>query len=160
MSSTSSAGSRDRPQADGSAGAAPASPIAPLLSALDALDVEAFASRFAPDGRLLTLFGDVATGPDEVRSVIGAFVSQLRATTHRVTSEWHPEEAVWIAETEATYDLTDYTRLGPLPRAVVLRQSPAGIARLSLYGQHELPLGQSRRPYQEVRAGRHWLPTL
>ncbi len=160
MSSTSSSGQREQTPVRGSADAAPKSPIAVALSRIDALDVEAFTALFAADGQLLTLDSKVATNADEVRDVIGQFVAQLRATTHRITAEWHPDEATWIAELEATYELTDFARLGPLPRAAVLRAAPAGIARLSVYGQHELPLSQSHRRFQEVRAGRHWLPTL
>ncbi len=160
MSSTSSSGEREQTPIRGSAGAARESPIAVALEAIDALDVEAFVSLFAPDGQLLTLDNRVATNAVELRAVIGGFAAQLRTTTHRITAAWHPEEAVWIAELEATYELTDFARLGPLPRAIVLRTAPAGIARLSFYGQHELPLSESHRSFQEVRAGRHWLPTL
>jgi uncharacterized protein (TIGR02246 family) len=138
----------------------PESPVAAVLAAIDALDLDAFASLFAPDGRLLTVDGRVATGIDEVRQIIREFAADLRATNHEVTAEWHPDPDVWIAELDATYELTNYARLGPYPRAMILRNGSGGIHELRIYGLHERPLVESTRPYQEVFGSGHWLPTL
>jgi hypothetical protein len=66
---------------------------------------------------------------------------------------------VWIAEMEAIYEMRDGARHGPYKRAVVVLADDQGITHLRFYGSHELPL-TSHRPYQEVQAGTHWLPTL
>jgi hypothetical protein len=137
----------------------PGSPISAVLSALDALNTDALAAQFAPHARLLRTDGRAATGIDEVCEALGEFVSELRATTHSITAEWHPEDGVWIAELDATYELRDGERHGPYKRAVVLRAGDDGITDVRFYGSHELPL-TTHRPYQEVRAGTHWLPTL
>lgn len=136
------------------------SPVASVLAAIDALDIDAFTALFAPDGRLLTVDGRVANGSDEVRQVIGRFAQDLRGTSHRVTAEWHPEPDVWIAELDATYELTNYAQLGPYARAIVLRGGSGGIHELRFYGLHERPLIDSTRGYQEVFGSGHWLPTL
>ncbi|MGO9819060.1 MAG: hypothetical protein ACLPTJ_00225 [Solirubrobacteraceae bacterium] len=138
----------------------PESPVASTLAAIDALDIDAFTALFAPDGRLLTVDGRIANGSSEVREVIGRFAAHLRATHHRLTAEWHPEPDVWIAELDATYELTNYAQLGPYARAIVLRNGSEGIRELRIYGLHERPLIESTRGYQEVYGSGHWLPTL
>jgi ketosteroid isomerase-like protein len=138
----------------------PDSPLAAVLEAIDALDVDAFVSLFAPDGNLLTTNGTVGHGTEHVRAVIGDFIGELYGTTHTVTAQWHPEDGVWIAEVDATYDVKQHGRLGPYPRAVVLHQGPGGITELRFYGMHELPLATSTRPYQDVVVDGHWLATL
>jgi ketosteroid isomerase-like protein len=135
------------------------SPISAVLDALDALDTDALTALLAPSARLLRTDGRAATGVDEVRAALTEFVSELRANTHSITAEWHPEDGVWIAELDATYELRDGERHGPYRRAVVLRSGDDGITDLRFYGSHELPLA-AHRPYQDVRAGTHWLPTL
>jgi uncharacterized protein (TIGR02246 family) len=138
----------------------PESPVASLFEAIDALDPDALTALFAPDGRLLTVDGRVANGRDEVRQVLGRFAEDLRATSHRLTAEWHPEPDVWIAELDATYELKNYARVGPYARAIVLRNGSGGIRELRIYGLHERPLTDSTRGYQEVFGSGHWLPTL
>jgi SnoaL-like domain len=138
----------------------PESPVASMLATIDALDIDAFTALFAPDGRLLTVDGRIANGRAEVREVIGRFAADLRATNHRLTAEWHPEPDVWIAELDATYELTNYAQLGPYARAIVLHNGSGGIRELRIYGLHERPLIESTRGYQEVYGSGHWLPTL
>jgi uncharacterized protein (TIGR02246 family) len=138
----------------------PESPVATVLAAIDAFDIDAFTALFAPDGRLLTVDGRVANGREEVRQVLGRFSADLRATSHRLTAEWHPEPDVWIAELDATYELTNYAQLGPYARAIVLRNGSGGIHELRIYGLHERPLTDSTRGYQEVFGSGRWLPTL
>jgi hypothetical protein len=135
------------------------SPISVVLDALDALDIDALVAQLAPGSCLLRTDGRAAEGTDEVRSALGEFVSELYGTTHSISDEWHPEDGVWIAEMEATYEMKNGTRHGPYKRAVVLRADERGITDIRFYGSHELPLN-AHRPYQEVRAGTHWLPTL
>jgi ketosteroid isomerase-like protein len=138
----------------------PGSPISAVLDAIDALDVDAFTSLFAADGRLMRTDGNVAEGTEQVRASISDFVADLSANTHEITSEWHPEDGVWIAEVRATYDLKEHGRRGPYPRAIVLRGGPGGITELRVYGLHELPLTEPPHHYQEVLAGSRWLATL
>lgn len=138
----------------------PESPVADVLAAIDALDIDAFTSMFAPVGKLMTADGRVANDRAQVQHLIREFVSDLRATTHRVTAEWHPEPDLWIAELDATYELNNYAQLGPYPRAMFLRKAPDGIHDLRFYGLHERPLTDSTRAYQEVYGGGRWLPTL
>ena len=130
------------------------------LSALDALDLEAAVGLFAADGSLTTVFGDTASGRDRIREVLGAFLRDLRGSRHEVTSEWNPEEGVWIAEMSATYELSDYSRRGPYARAIILRAGVGGIEQMRIYGAHELPLAESGRSFSEVRGAHGWLPTL
>ncbi len=138
----------------------PESPVAAALAAIDALDVDAFSSMFAPDGRLMTTDGRVANDNQQVRHLITEFVGDLRATAHHVTAEWHPEADLWIAELDATYELTNYAQLGPFSRAMFLREDSEGIQDLRFYGLHERPLTDSTRAFQEVYGSGRWLPTL
>jgi hypothetical protein len=131
-----------------------------VLRALDALDLDGAVGLFAPDGSLTTLFGDTAQGHDRIRAALEVFLQGLRANHHEVTAEWNPEDGVWIAEMSATYELSDFSRRGPYRRAIILRAGEAGIVDLSIYGGHELPLSESGRHYEEVRAAGGWLPTL
>jgi hypothetical protein len=131
-----------------------------VLAAIDALDIDAFTSMFASNGRLMSADGRAANDKQAVRHLISEFVADLRATTHTVTSEWHPEPDLWISELDATYELTNYAQLGPYARAMFLRQGPDGIQDLRFYGLHERPLTDSTRAYQEVYGSGRWLPTL
>ena len=135
------------------------SPISAVLRAMEALDVDACISLFTPDGRLLSTDGNVAEGPEAVRAVLSDLFADLRAATYRVTAQWHPDEDVWIAEVDATYDLKEHGLRGPYPRAMVLRGGRE-IAELRVYGRHELPLTESGVSYREVLAGNRWLATL
>ena len=139
----------------------PDSPLQAVLSALDALDVAGAAAMFAPGGVLTTVFGERAEGQDRVRTLLEAFVQELRATKHALTREWNPDAETWIAAVTATYELADRSLRGPYERALILRHSGDGISELRIYGQHELPLAESGRPYSEVHGAHHgWLPTL
>lgn len=131
-----------------------------LLRALDALDLDGAVALFAEDGSLTTVGGESATGRESVRAVLGALMRELRSMHHRVASEWHPADDIWIAELSASYELTDYSQRGPYARAIFLRAGSAGIEELRVYGAHELPLQQSGRPYAEVRGPDGWMPTL
>ena len=112
------------------------SPIADLLAAVDELDVEAAMALFGPDARLMTADGQRASGIDDVRRLLTDFLGDLRATSHRISAEWHVGDT-WIAEVDATYELDDWLQTSPLPRAFVLRKGPDGIAELHVYGAHE-----------------------
>ena len=136
------------------------SPIAEFLARIDALDLDGLVASLAPEVRVAMLFGEEASGRDAVGVAFGRFLGELRGTRHEITASWNPEPGVWIAEMTATYELRDLRRLGPFRRAIVLRTGDAGIEQLRIYGGHELPLPESGRPYQEVRAPSGWLPTL
>jgi hypothetical protein len=138
----------------------PDTPMQQVLSALDALDLDRAVALFAPDASLTTDFGDKAVGRDRVRDVLGEFLHELRATHHEITTEWHPEDEVWIAEMSATYELSDYSRRGPYQRAMILRVGDGGIEDMRIYGAHEVRLSEAGRQYAEVRAPGGWLPTL
>lgn len=135
------------------------SPIARLLADIDRLDLEAVAASFAPDADLLMVDGRRAHGIDALREVLGEFISHLRATTHEVTAQWH-EDGVWIAELDATYELQDYSQTGPLPRALILREGPEGIADLRVYGAHEHLLAEHRTGEEGMWIGQRWIPPL
>jgi len=117
------------------------SPIEQLLTAVDRLDVDAIMSLLAPDARLLSTDGRRAEGTEAVRELLSGFVSVVRSTTHRITEHWHVDD-VWIAEVDASYELQDWLQMNALPRVIILREGPAGIAELRFYGAHELQLSE------------------
>lgn len=135
------------------------SPISAVLDALTALDAGAVSAMFAPDGTILRSDGRVARGTTDIDAAIAEFLGQLRAARYTISAEWNPEPNVWIAQLTAEYELTDYSAHGPYPRAFILRQAPAGIAELSIYGAHEQPL-RAGEGYREVRGAGGWMPTL
>ncbi len=135
------------------------SPTAAVFQRLDLLDADGAAALFAPDGKLTMIYGRTAAGAEQVRTMLTEFCGHLRATGHTLTAEWNPEPGVWIAELTATYELQNFERLGPYARAAILREGPAGISELNIYGAHEQPLGTTGG-YQEVFASGRWLPTL
>ncbi len=61
----------------------------------------------APDVRMLVADGRRAEGTEAVRHLLGEFLGQLRSTTHQITAQWH-EDDVWIAEVDASYELSDW----------------------------------------------------
>jgi hypothetical protein len=134
-------------------------PIEQLLRAVDELDVEGVLMLAAPDVRLLTADGRRAAGTAGMRELLTDFLTALRSSTHRITAQWH-EDDVWIAEVDATYELTDLTRLGVLPRAFIVRAGPDGLSDVRVYGAHERPLGELRSREHEMRLGGHWIPPL
>ncbi|MDE3130552.1 MAG: nuclear transport factor 2 family protein [Acidobacteriota bacterium] len=135
-------------------------PLQAVLRALDALDLERTLALFAPDGSLTTIFGDAAAGRDAVHDVLAELLGDLRATHHEVTSQWNPEQGLWIAEMSASYVLSDHSRRGPYERVMLVRAGDAGIEQMRIYGAHERPLAESEHPYTEVRGAHGWLPTL
>jgi hypothetical protein len=135
------------------------SPIDALLDAIDSLDLDRMIRLMAPDGTLLTADGSRAHGTDAVRKVFADYIRQLRATAHRVTAQWHVD-GVWIAELEADYELRDFTELKALPRAMVLRDGPEGLADVRIYGAHEHPLSEHRTGEEGMWVGGRWIPPL
>ena len=135
------------------------SPIVELLAAVDKLDVEAATALFARDASLLMADGQRADGIEAVRELLTAFLAGLRSTTHRITAQWHEGNA-WIAEVEATYELQDWLQTTPLPRALVLRQGPEGIADLRVYGAHERALADHPTGGLATFIRGRWIPPL
>jgi hypothetical protein len=136
------------------------SPIERLLAGIDRLDVEAVMALLAPEVRLLAVDGRRAEGTEAVRELLSDFLSELRSTRHRITSQWHLDN-VWIAELDASYELRDFLRVDALPRAVVLREGPDGIADLRFYGAHEHPVSEhdTGGEWGSFVRGR-WIPPL
>ncbi len=130
-----------------------------LLAAIDALDVDAALALMAPEARILTVDGRRATGAEAVRELMTDFISMLRSTTHRVTAQWHQDNA-WIAEVEATYELRDWLKINALPRAFVLREGPHGFTDFRAYGAHERPLTDHRTGEEGMWIGERWVPPL
>jgi SnoaL-like domain len=135
------------------------SPIEQLLVAIDKLDVDRAMALMASDVRFLAVDGRRAQGSHAVRELLAGFVASLRSTTHQITAQWH-QDNVWIAEVEARYELTDRVRIGPLPRAFVMREGAQGFADLSVYGAHERPLTDYDTGEHMMRLGGHWMPPL
>lgn len=135
------------------------SPVEQLLAAIDALDVDATMALMAPDVRLLAVDGRRGEGTNAVRRLLTAFISTLRSTSHRITAQWHEDDA-WIAEVEANYELQDYLQLNGLPRAFVLRLGPEGITDFRVYGAHEQPLTDHRTGEEGMWVGGRWVPPL
>jgi hypothetical protein len=136
------------------------SPIQTFIDAIDRLDLESVVSLFGPDGLFVTAFGTEAVGLEQVRGELSTFLGGLRATQHQIVAEWNPEPDTWIAETTATYELTDFSRRGPYKRAIFVRSASGLIEQLTIYGAHELPLPEAERAYTNVRGPHGWLPTL
>jgi hypothetical protein len=135
------------------------SPIDKLLRAIDALDAGAAAAMLAPDGELLVVDGRHAHGTDAVRGLLQDFLGNLRSTAHRVTEQWHVDDA-WIAEVDADYELKDYLEIKHLPRAFVVREGPDGLRDIHVYGAHERPLEQHRTGDEGIWIGGRWVPPL
>jgi hypothetical protein len=136
------------------------SPVQVFVSAIDKLDLGAALSLLGPDARLMTPFGETATGLEEARVLLSTFLGELRETRHEITAEWNPEPGTWIAELTGSYELTDFSRRGPYGRAIILRAADGLIEQLTIYGAHELPLPDGERAYTNVRGPHGWLPTL
>lgn len=136
----------------------PGSPIDQLLEALDKLDVDLVMALFEPDAHMMTADGRTAEGSEAMRRLLSAFLAQLRSTTHRVTAQWH-EEDVWIAEVEAEYELADWMRMGPLPRAFFVREGSRGLSDMRVYGAHEHQLAD-HGDGGGLRVGGRWMPPL
>jgi hypothetical protein len=137
----------------------PESPIEQLLGAIDARDVEAVIALMAPDCRFLVVDGRRVEGTAAVRELLTEFLSTTRSTKHEVTAQWH-QDSVWIAEVDATYELTDRMKMGGLPRAFVLREGSDGFVDLRVYGAHERPLTDHPTGEEGMRLGGRWIPPL
>ena len=124
------------------------SPIDQLLAAVDRLDVDGVMALTAPDVRLLTTDGRQAQGADAVRAALDETLSGLRSSSHRITADWHVDDA-WIAEAEADYVLDDRMELNAVPRVIIVREGSGGIHDLRVYGAHE-------RPLREHDTGEEW----
>src|SRR5207249_1388037 len=106
-----------------------------LLAAIDGLDVEAVMALVGPEPRFLAADGRRAAGAREVRGLVTELLGALRATTHRITAQWHLDD-VWIAEIEADYELQDFLEFKALPRVFILRTAEGRILDLRVYGAH------------------------
>jgi hypothetical protein len=136
-----------------------ASPLTRWLEAMEALDADGAMSTFAPDVSLLMADGSRVHGHDEASRLISGFLGQLRSLSYEVSAQWHVQDT-WIAEAQATYELTDHFRTAAVPRAVFARVSEAGIVELRLYGAHERPLAEHRTGEEGMWVGGHWVPPL
>jgi hypothetical protein len=136
-----------------------ASPLSQWLEAIDRLDADAADSMLAPDVQLLTADGQQASGATAASELIAAFLSRLQSVSHQVTAQWHVDD-VWIAEVQATYELTDHFQTSRLPRVVIVRASPEGITEVRLYGAHERPLTDHPTGEEGMWVGGRWVPPL
>jgi hypothetical protein len=137
----------------------PESPIERLLSVLDARDLEGAMALLSPRVRMLSADGRRAEGSDAVRALVTDFMSSVRAMTHRITAHWH-QDHVWIAEVDATYELSDWLQTEPLPRAFIVRAGADGIEDLRVYGAHEAPLADHDERQGRTLVGGRWMPPL
>jgi hypothetical protein len=135
------------------------SPIVRLLDAVTKLDVDAAAALLAPDVRLRAAHGRHAEGVDAVRELLGDFFGSLRSISYRITGQWHDGD-VWIAEFEAEYEMRDWLQTGPLPRAVVLREAPDGVAEVRVYGANETDLADHPTGEEGSWMRERWIPPL
>jgi hypothetical protein len=135
------------------------SPVSRLLGAIDKLDVDGVLALASADCQLMTVDGRRASGAAQMRQLLGAFISSLRSTSHRITSEWHVDD-VWIAEVDASYELRDWLQMTDLPRVFVLRDSPDGLVDIRVYGAREKPLANHRTGDEPSRVGGRWLLPL
>jgi hypothetical protein len=130
-----------------------------VLRTVGQLDAPAAAALFAPDGRLLTADGRRAEGTEAVRELLTDFFSDLRMIESRITDQWRQGD-VWIAEVQTTYELSDYSQKGPLPRAMVLRNGPDGVVDMRVYGAHERPLADRPAAEEGMWIREKWIPPL
>jgi hypothetical protein len=135
------------------------SPIEQLLQAIDERDVDAAMAPMAPECRMLAVDGRRGEGEAGVRALLTDFVATVRATTHRITAQWH-EDDVWIAEVDVSYELGDRSKMSGVPRAMVLREGPRGVTELHVYGAHERKLSEQGGGDGSMRIGGHWIPPL
>ena len=133
--------------------------VARLLAAFDRLDVEAVMALLAPQPRVLTADGRRAEGAQAVRELLENIVMALRSSSHEIDAQWHWDN-VWVAEVHASYELRDWLRLPGLPRAVVLRESAAGVTDVHIYGAREHPITEHRTGEEGMLIGGRWIPPL
>jgi SnoaL-like domain len=135
------------------------SPIERFIDAIDRLDLDGAMALMAPDARVLVVDGSRAQGTDGVRQLLSEFLVQLRSAKHRITAQWHQDDA-WIAEVDSSYELRDWLQLNGLPRAFILRSGPDGISELSVYGAHEHPFSDEPTGEEGWFVGGRWVPPL
>jgi hypothetical protein len=135
------------------------SPIEQVLQAVENRDLDALVGLLAPEVSLLTADGRRAQGREAARELLTRFLGELRSSSHRVTGQWHVDD-MWIAETDASYELRDWLKIEDLPRAFIARISPAGIADLRVYGAHEQPLTDHPTGEEGMWIGTRWIPPL
>jgi SnoaL-like domain len=134
------------------------SPFAGLLAAVDQLDHDAVMALCAENCYMTTNDGRHAEGRQAVGQLLKDFFSQLRSTTHRITSQWH-DGGTWIAEVLATYELRDFLLIEDLPRAFFVQVADDGIASVRTYGANERPLSDHATGDELTRVGgRPFLP--
>jgi hypothetical protein len=129
------------------------------MAAIDSRDVDAVLALAGPELRLLVVDGRRVEGAEAVRALMAAFLGELRATRHRITSHWHLDD-VWIAEVEADYELRDHLELRALPRVFVVRASAEGITDIRAYGAHERALTEHSTGWEGMWVGGRWVPPL
>jgi hypothetical protein len=137
----------------------PESPIERLLSILDTRDVEGAMALMSPQVHMLSADGRHADGSDAVRALVTDFMGGVRSMTHRITAHWHLHD-VWIAEVDATYELSDWLQTAALPRAFIVRAGADGIRDLRVYGAHEAPLADHDERQGRTLVGGRWMPPL
>lgn len=133
------------------------SPLRSLLAAMDKLDVEATMALCGSECRFLAVDGRHAEGHEAVRQLVSDFLSQLRSTTHEITSQWHQDD-VWIAEVTASYELMNWLRMEGLPRAIIIRVAADGIRDIRAYGAGERQLIEHTEEEPTRVGGRTFLP--
>jgi hypothetical protein len=128
------------------------------LTAVDRLDGDAVMALCAEECTFSSVDGRHAEGRQAVGQLLKDFLSQLRSTTHQVTSQWH-EGDTWIAEVRATYELRDWLLIENLPRAFFVQMGAGGIIAVRTYGGHEHPLSDRDEGGDSSRiGGRPFLP--
>jgi hypothetical protein len=130
-----------------------------LLEAIDRLDADAVMELMAPEVRFMTVDGRRAEGFGPTRHLLESFLSDVRSTTHEITSQWHVDDA-WIAEVNATYVLQDHLEIRDRPRVFVLRKGPQGVTDFRAYGAREQPLTEHRTGEDGTWLRERWIPPL
>jgi hypothetical protein len=135
------------------------SPIDRVLEAIDKLDLEGVVGLFDEKAQLWIVDGRRAEGRDQIRALMGNFLSKLRSTSHRVVRQWHVDD-FWIAEVLADYEMKDYLQISDLPRAWIGRLGSDGLVETHVYGAHETPLEDHRTGNEGMWIGGRWVPPL
>jgi hypothetical protein len=142
-----------------SVGSGDGSPIRDFLDSIDKLDIDGAVRLLAEECRILLVDGQRGEGRASIHKLLQTFLGGLRATRHRITSEWHVD-GVWIAEVDASYELQDWLCLDALPRAFFAVVGEDGITDIRVYGAHERSLTAHRRDDESMRVGGRWLLPL
>jgi hypothetical protein len=126
---------------------------------METLDANGAVSALAPEVSLLMADGSRVQGRDQADRLISGFLSQLRSLSYEVAAQWHVQDT-WIAEANATYELTDHYQTAALPRALFARVGETGIVDLRVYGAHEHPVAEHRTGEEGMWIGGRWVPPL